>query len=556
MQRVVSLGVLLVMLALSLSPARAQTDKPMIYPIKGQPGLDTWLMGQPYGNTVGAYNFGKLWYSAGQGLHFGLDLSAPCGTELVAVADGIVRGVDNLSFGSAPHNLIIQHPQLGLSTLYGHLLDRAPLVEGQEVKQGQLVGYTGDPDLTCDSRPHLHLEVRSLDYRTTYNPVQYIDAPWHMLASIGSFQYPMFQQDLFNPRRWITLEDQPDVVFGGAVLNSYTLTYPPARGETPPENAPLTRTLPPLDASAQVTLRRVTQDACCASPRWHPTDANTFHVMDGSSAGAYVLAYDAVNGTAPEIIGNAPPPFHSSDRTHSIQFGAGLAQITRLTDNTAWSVNTGGVLPAFNVDNTRLLWLRPEGVSAPGQNAPMTGVWVSNADGTNERQITYAAGLSGRWLDADRVLLWHSANRITALYIYDLADDSFFELGRWSNLRGLSVAPGGARLMFYLTFQEDATQNGVHVLETRRDAVAVRLDWFGAWRWRDAESVYYLPFDPTQTYHELAYYHIPTGESRLLTTRTTTPFTVANGDWDVSADGQRIVFQSAGDYNVWILEVR
>lgn len=543
------------LILLGAVPAAAQSDKPLIYPLKGQPGLDTWLMGQPYGNTVGSFNFGRLWYSAGQGLHFGIDFSAPCGTELVSMADGIVRGVDNLSFGSAPHNLLIQHPQHGLSVLYGHLLDRAPLVEGQEVKQGQLVGYSGDPDLTCVSRPHLHLEVRSLDYRTTYNPVTYIDAPWHMLASIGGFQYPLFQLDLLNPRRWITLEDQPDVVFGGAVLNAYTRTYPPARGDQPPEPAPLPRTLSPLDADATVTLRRVTQDACCASPRWHPTDADTFHVMDGSSAGAYVLAFDAATGEAPQIVSDAPPPFYSSDYTHTIQRVAGVSQITRLTDNATWTVNTGGALPTLSPDNARLLWVLAEGLTAPGQDAPMTSVMVSAADGSDARQITYAAGLSARWLDADRVMLWHSADRITAVYIYNLLEDTFYELGRWQNLRGMSAAPGGGRLMFYLPFQEDPAQNGVYMIETQQGAAPVKLPWFGAWRWRDADSVFYIPFEPTQRTQELAYYHIPTGESRTLTTRDSTPFIAANGDWDVSADGRRVIFQSAEDYNVWVLEV-
>lgn len=88
-------------------------------PVASPVGPGTWLFIQPYGNTVSAYNFGTAWYSAGQGLHFGIDVSMPCGTPLVAVADGEVIYADNMSFGSGPHNLILRHPDTGVTIANG-----------------------------------------------------------------------------------------------------------------------------------------------------------------------------------------------------------------------------------------------------------------------------------------------------------------------------------------------------------------------------------------------------------------------------------------------------
>src|SRR5690606_35891638 len=105
--------------------------------------------GQAYGNTVGAFNFGQSMYSAGQGLHFGLDFPVPCGTPVVAMADGEVAWVDNLGYGSGPHNVVIRHADLQLMALYGHLLERSPLIQGQPIRIGEQVGLSGDPDLTC-----------------------------------------------------------------------------------------------------------------------------------------------------------------------------------------------------------------------------------------------------------------------------------------------------------------------------------------------------------------------------------------------------------------------
>ncbi|MCA9911619.1 MAG: M23 family metallopeptidase, partial [Anaerolineae bacterium] len=202
MQRLAVACILLLTLGFSAPVAAQDVSKPFGLPVAGPPGPNTWLFGQAYGNTAGAYLRGDEWYRAGQRLHFGIDLSMRCGTPLVAIGDGEVVAADDLSFGSAPHNLLIRH-DAGYVSLYGHLLERPPLMVGQRVVRGQDVGLSGDPDLTCDSRPHLHLEIRSLDYRTTYNPAALIDAPWDTLALIGPFSYPLFQQDLDNARRWM-----------------------------------------------------------------------------------------------------------------------------------------------------------------------------------------------------------------------------------------------------------------------------------------------------------------------------------------------------------------
>ena len=103
--------------------AQSESEKPFILPFKDPPGPDSWLMAQPYGNTIGAFFQRDTTYQAGQGIHFGVDFSAPCGTEVVAIADGVVFAVDNLNFGSHPHNLMIDHPDLGYASFYGHLLE-------------------------------------------------------------------------------------------------------------------------------------------------------------------------------------------------------------------------------------------------------------------------------------------------------------------------------------------------------------------------------------------------------------------------------------------------
>jgi murein DD-endopeptidase MepM/ murein hydrolase activator NlpD len=170
----------------AVRPTAAQVPekKPFGLPFAQPPGPNTWYLGGGYGNTVGAYFQRDTTYRAGQGLHFGLDFAAPCGTPVVAIGDGSVAKVDAREHGALPHNLMLQL-DAGYSALYGHLFERSKLSVGDRVIKGQVVGVSGDSFGTCHSAPHLHLEIRSPDYLTAYNPINLIDADWDSLALVG-----------------------------------------------------------------------------------------------------------------------------------------------------------------------------------------------------------------------------------------------------------------------------------------------------------------------------------------------------------------------------------
>lgn len=531
----------------------AQQGRPLILPFQTPPGLDTWLLGQAYGNTTGAYNQAVRWYGTGQGLHFGIDYATACGTPLIAVADGTVMFVDNLNFGSAPHNLILRHDALGLVSLYGHLLQKPDLKVGQTIKQGDVVAYSGDPDGTCDSRPHLHYELRSLDYRTTYNPVNYTDANWNTLALIGSYSGRFFQMDLNNARRWMDLDNQPNVSFGGQRLNNYALTWPPA--ESAPSNPPFARILPALN-SAQVTMNPLETTACCYEFWWHPIEANRLFTVDGlDNQRAQLFAWDAPSRTLLAAISPMPVPFNSPDFGYAISPINNMIQIQRMTDAKAWLMQTGGAIPAMNTDNTRLMWIERGGDFVPGQDAPTNSIYMSDIQGTDIQLLFTEQGISAVWLDANRLLLSLSQRPYTQLDIYDVTTQERYTLGRWYRPRGFNIAPGGTRLMFYLASQPNPDDNSIYVIETRPNAQTQKIDWFGAWRWRDANSVYYIPFEPNNPTQQLMYYNIETRQTVTLTDPISQPFAMMNGQWSVSADGSQIAFRNSLDRNLWLMTI-
>ena len=49
---------------------------------------------------------------------------------------------NQMAFASAPHNLMVDHPDLGYATFYGHLLERPNLAPGQRIRAAEAT----DPD--------------------------------------------------------------------------------------------------------------------------------------------------------------------------------------------------------------------------------------------------------------------------------------------------------------------------------------------------------------------------------------------------------------------------
>jgi len=92
---------------------------------------------------------------SGEGaMHTGVDISAPVGTPVHASADGIVLHAGwNGGYGRC---VIIDHGN-NYQTWYAHL-SRIDVIEGQEIRQSEILGAVGTSGRSTGS--HLHYEVR------------------------------------------------------------------------------------------------------------------------------------------------------------------------------------------------------------------------------------------------------------------------------------------------------------------------------------------------------------------------------------------------------------
>jgi murein DD-endopeptidase MepM/ murein hydrolase activator NlpD len=87
--------------------------------------------------------------------HHGLDYSAPTGTPVSSIGDGIVT---YKGWRGGYGNLVEIKHKNNFKTRYGHLSKYAKgLYKGQRVKAGDLIGYVGSTGLSTG--PHLHFEL-------------------------------------------------------------------------------------------------------------------------------------------------------------------------------------------------------------------------------------------------------------------------------------------------------------------------------------------------------------------------------------------------------------
>lgn len=119
------------------------------------------------------------WYYSNGSSHRAIDLRAAVGTPVYAAEDGTVDWVQawnghSTSGDQSYGNLVrIRHASYNggiLQTLYAHL-QRVTVKNGQAVREGEVIGYSGNTGNVTG--PHLHFEVRL--YGARCNPLNWLD---------------------------------------------------------------------------------------------------------------------------------------------------------------------------------------------------------------------------------------------------------------------------------------------------------------------------------------------------------------------------------------------
>lgn len=117
--------------------------------------VDGGRVTQGFGPTTLALEPARCWHGTCYAhFHAGIDIAAPLGTPVRAIASGRVTIAGRVADGAVV--VQVEHAG-GVTSLYGHLEPGLPVRVGDEVVAGEVVGSVGLTGNTTG--PHLHLEV-------------------------------------------------------------------------------------------------------------------------------------------------------------------------------------------------------------------------------------------------------------------------------------------------------------------------------------------------------------------------------------------------------------
>lgn len=136
--------------------------------------------------------------------HPGLDLRAPPGTPVLAPADGVVKFI-KYGQSSGYGNVVSLSHNYGFESYYAHLQNKPIVKEGQFVRKGDVIAYSGNTGLSTG--PHLHYEIRFIG--RLLDPAPFVlwhgsnfaeifkkekRVSWESLIKLINAQYPLPKQ--------------------------------------------------------------------------------------------------------------------------------------------------------------------------------------------------------------------------------------------------------------------------------------------------------------------------------------------------------------------------
>jgi Tol biopolymer transport system component len=337
----------------------------------------------------------------------------------------------------------------------------------------------------------------------------------------------------------------PAVAVTSVAQPTATQPAPPATSVPTPTSAPTARFV------------QLTQGGCCVQPFFDPTGERVLFLdRPGPTQPTGIWGLRVSQPLAPpELFSETPGPY-SRDLAYSVSLVNGRTTLQRNADGQRTVIDNGGRSVSFSPDATRVLWTVEE--EAGGFDRRRYDLWLANVDGSDARRVItrYGGGALAWFTDGQRLLVGGRPNRTDAaptLSVFSLADGSTRDLITVERLRGVSLSPDGARLVYFVSQARETGLGGMYLLDLETAAVT-RLDFFGAYRWRDGRRLLYIPLELNAPSQSLWQIDVTTGQrTQLVTAEAGSPFRIGNGDWDVARDGSKLVYVNAVDRNIWMV---
>ena len=360
---------------------------------------------------------------------------------------------------------------------------------------------------------------------------------------------------------------------GVAVSPRSTVTPVPGQSQvsagTVNEAAPRPTATPPF----RPTVSKLTPDGCCAAFLWAD---DSIHVLyydwrNSDAAGTWLVNVD----TGEQLLLLPLYGHFSPDRsTVAVPEPDGRQmRFRKLATDEEWVLPNLPSRVLFGPRGEHIAFtLRPAerplergAVGRPAQGtARILGpiaIWIADVRGTEARAIgTLPGARIHGWLPDGSALLvtWRTVGKLeTSLGLLDVETGEVAIRTTAPRLLSGRLSPDGEWVAYIAAFTGDLQRDGLWVQRVRGDE-ARRLAIWGDYRWApDSSSLVVLPPRPKGADGDRFWRVYVDGEFPVpLTDPAETPFAITNNSWELSTDGKRVVFTSAADHSLWLLQLR
>lgn len=198
------------------------------YPVKNQ------TISQPFGRDASNDPIYKEFYATFDYKHCGVDFPLHVGTEVFASFIGVVVRCENhIGMGN-----VVCVRNGNIVALYAHL-SKISVQLGEIVKEGDLIGYSGDTGEACPT-PHLHFELRDITKSTLKEMVFEPHFDDEVPQYVSTFKYVVNNKNtkktlksltklyFGNEAMWESIKDANDFSFDGDYVleDSWTVIIP------------------------------------------------------------------------------------------------------------------------------------------------------------------------------------------------------------------------------------------------------------------------------------------------------------------------------------------
>ncbi len=301
------------------------------------------------------------------------------------------------------------------------------------------------------------------------------------------------------------------------------------------------------------SILSLTEEGCCAGPAWS-IDSEWILYFDKPSPDDPVGLYGVPFLGGDVILFNPRVGSYSKDWSLVAYNEAGVTYVERWADSSRWSIPSEGREVHLSPNGEYVLWeIGSRAITSPDRRQRKT--WISNYDGSEPRELlTLHGGSFIGWIGDDSVLVSGglAPPDPAGLWKISISDGGAQQLFDTVKPRSVLLSPNGKWLAVTVAFENDPGRNGIWVVRTD-GRVSTKLPVYGSYRWRTDSQLLVIPSDMNEPGPYVLQFDLEGDQIWRITDPADTSLPIANNDWQVSPDGNKLVFLSAIDGNLRVL---